>query len=66
MKQFYSISEVAKILGIKFYKIAYAHSAGLVPEPDRIMNKRVYQELDILKLARHFEVNEDDVKLKMK
>ena len=56
-KKHYLLREVARLLKVKPYQIAYALSVGLVEEPKlRISNKRVFQEDDIQKLAAHFGV----------
>lgn len=57
MKRHYLLRDVAKILKVKPYQIAYALSVGLVPEPAlRISNKRVFQQEDLERLAAHFHV----------
>jgi DNA-binding transcriptional MerR regulator len=56
-KRHYLLKDVAKRLGVKPYQIAYALSVGLVEEPElRIANKRIFQEKDIERLAKHFGV----------
>lgn len=58
MKRHYLLGDVAKILKVKPYQIAYALSVGLVPEPAlRISNKRVFQQEDLERLAAHFNVS---------
>ncbi len=57
-KEHYLLRDVAKVLKVKPYQIAYALSVGLVPEPQlRISNKRVFQAEDIARLAEHFKVD---------
>jgi hypothetical protein len=54
-KQHFLLRDVARRLGVKPYRIAYALSVGHVPEPEmRISNKRVFQAEDIDRLAEHF------------
>ena len=61
MNQHLSLSEVARLLKVKPYQVAYALSVGLVPEPDvRIANKRVSQRKDVQRLAVHFGVTLPD------
>jgi len=53
-----SLSEAARLLGVKPYRIGYAISTGLVAEPIlRVANKRIFQAVDVQRLARHFGVN---------
>jgi hypothetical protein len=56
-RQHYLLKDVARLLKVKPYQVAYALSVGLVPEPAlRISNKRIFQEDDIERLAAHFGV----------
>ena len=56
-KKHYLLRDVARLLKVKPYQIAYALSVGLVEEPKlRISNKRIFQEDDIQRLAIHFGV----------
>jgi len=53
----YTLRDVARLLKVKPYQVTYALSVGHVPEPGtRINNKRVFQEDDIQRLAKHFGV----------
>ncbi len=57
MKKHFLLRDVARILKVKPYQIAYALSVNLVPEPElRISNKRIFQQEDIDRLAAHFKV----------
>tara|TARA_Y100000034_G_scaffold136330_1_gene212236 strand:+ start:9599 stop:9808 length:210 start_codon:yes stop_codon:yes gene_type:complete len=62
---YYSLGDVSRLLDVKFYRITYAHTAGKVPEPERIANKRVYQSDDVLALARYFELDSTEVQRKL-
>jgi len=54
MTKHYSLKDVAKILGVKPFRISYALSNGYLPEPlERITNRRMFSEND-LKLAREY------------
>jgi len=55
MKKYFSTSQAAKLLGVKPYRLTYAHSIG-VKEPERVFNKRAYSAQDICELANHFGV----------
>jgi hypothetical protein len=52
--RFYSIRQVADHLGVRFYRIKYAHQAGHVREPLRVGNTRFYTEADIQVLKNYF------------
>ena len=56
-KQHFSLREVARRLRVKPYRVVYALTVGLVPEPElRISHKRVFSSEDIERLAAHFGV----------
>jgi len=59
MNENYLLNDVAKRLGVRHYRIAYALTVGLVPEPEtpRIANKRIFCDKDIRRLAAHFGVD---------
>lgn len=50
----FSIREIANRLGVKWYRVKYAHMAGLVPEPMRVGNHRLYTEGDLRRLELYF------------
>ena len=52
--QFMSAHQVAEHLGVKAYRIKYAHAVGLVAEPLRVANHRLYTEQDVQRLAIYF------------
>jgi len=57
MKEHLLLNDVAKLLGVKGYQIAYLLTNGLVEEPAlRISNKRIFQQEDINRLAEYFGV----------
>ena len=42
-------------LGVKPYRVTYALTTGLVPEPrNRIANKRLFDSADVARLADYF------------
>lgn len=50
------LNEVAKIVGIKAHVIAYAISAGHLPEPKlRIFGKRVFSAKEVEAIKKYFE-----------
>jgi DNA-binding transcriptional MerR regulator len=56
-ENYYLLKDVAKVLGVKPYRVGYALATGLVPEPEtRIANKRIFDDEDIRRLAAHFGV----------
>ena len=52
----YSISDVARMLGIQEYRVQYAHRTGKVPSPEIFAGRRAYTKADIQRLAQHFKV----------
>lgn len=65
MKQILSTGEVAKLLGLQVYQIGYAHSTGQLAEPAfRFLDKRVYTEEDVRRVAAHFGIDLDGTSVK--
>ena len=57
MSKLYLLGDVAKIMKKRPHQITYAITSGLLPEPEmRIGGKRIFQEEDIQRVARHFGV----------
>jgi hypothetical protein len=57
MEQIFALGDVARLLGVQGYKIAYAISTGALPEAScRLASKRVFTEDDVRRIARHFGV----------
>jgi DNA-binding transcriptional MerR regulator len=52
------LEEAARLLGVPFYKIRYAHKAGHVPEPPRIGTRRVYDAEMLEQLREYFAAKE--------
>ena len=51
------LGDVARLLGVKPYRVTYALATGLVPEPrTRIANKRLFDSADVARLADYFGV----------
>ncbi len=60
MQQYYTLSDVVKILGLKPHVITYAITSGHLPEPPvRVGNKRIFTEEDVERMALHFHVRPD-------
>jgi hypothetical protein len=53
---FYSIRQVADRLGVRWYRVKYAHQAGHVQEPLRVGNTRFYADADIRRLEDYFSM----------
>ncbi len=51
-----STGEASAILGVKYYKIAYAHMTGKVKTPEKVLGRRAYRWSDLMALAEHFKV----------
>lgn len=57
MDHIFSTGQVAKILGVQPYKIAYAIETGQLPEAEfSFLHKRCFVEADIRRMADHFGV----------
>lgn len=56
MNNYYSTGQAARLLGVKPYRLAYAHSTGRVCEPGKIWGRRAYRISDLEALALHFNV----------
>lgn len=54
----YLLSEVAKRLGIKPYRITYALSTGRLKEPKRVAGRRLFNDKDLKAIATLFEIEE--------
>ena len=61
MRAHLSLKDVSRLLGLKPYRIAYAISVGLIPEPAcRVGNKRVFRPKDVERIANHFGISIKD------
>jgi DNA-binding transcriptional MerR regulator len=50
-----TVKDVAKLLGVQAYRIAYAITAGHVAEPQtRLLNKRLFTDEDVKRLDKYF------------
>jgi hypothetical protein len=57
MEKHYLLGEVAKLLGRRPHQIIYLLTSGRIPEAEqRIGNRRLFSEEDVVRLARHFKV----------
>lgn len=50
----FSISEVARRIGVKRHRITYAHQMGYLPEVPRFQGARVYTEDDVRVVREYF------------
>lgn len=65
MNHTFSTGQVAKLLGLQAYRIGYAHATGQLAEPAfRFLDKRVYTEADVRRVAEHFGIDLDGVSVK--
>lgn len=48
------LEEAARILGVPYWRIRYAHQSLHVPEPPRMANRRVYDAEMLEKLRQYF------------
>lgn len=57
MDKFYALGDVARLLKVQGYQIAYAITTGALPDAScRIANKRCFTEEDVQRIACHFGV----------
>jgi hypothetical protein len=57
MKQHYLLGEVSKVLGRQPHHVTHVLTTGKVPEPEqRLANKRLFTQGDVLALSKHFGV----------
>ena len=57
MSKMYLLSDVARLMRKRPHQITYAITSGLLQEPKvRIGGRRVFQDEDIERIARHFGV----------
>ena len=58
MRNYYTLGQLVKVLGLKPHIITYALTARHLPEPAvRVGNKRVFTGEDVERAARHFGVS---------
>jgi hypothetical protein len=63
MTAMYSLKDVVKQIGVQGYRIQHAYSIGAVEEPrTRVSGRRVFEPVDIRRLAKHFGVTPKDEK----
>jgi DNA-binding transcriptional MerR regulator len=55
----YSLSEVARLTGVPYYRIYYSHYTGQIPEPRRVGRTRIYSEEDVQNIKEHFAIKEE-------
>jgi DNA-binding transcriptional MerR regulator len=53
----FALQQVCRMIGVQPYRVQHAYSIGAVPEPRlRISGRRVFEPIDIKRLAKHFGV----------
>ncbi len=50
-----SIRQVAELLNVSEFRIAYAHRTGKLPEPMRVAGKRIYSAVEIAAVKKYFQ-----------
>jgi hypothetical protein len=53
---YYTMTEVAHMLGVKYYQVAYQHKIGELDEPIKVGGRRAYTSDDVRRVAEHFNV----------
>ena len=51
------LREVADYLGVKYWRIDYAHRSGAIPDVRMVGGRRVYGDPEIRMVAQHFGVD---------
>ena len=55
-QQLYSTVQVARLVGVTEYRLAYAHRTGQLAEPKHLVaNKRVYTADDVRRVREYFD-----------
>ena len=54
MSEFYSTIDVARLVGVTEFRLAYAHRAGKLPEPMVIAGKRIFTNNDVARAREYF------------
>ena len=54
-----SIADVARLLHVQDYKIAYAHRIGVLKDVVRVGGKRVYGPEDVQRVKDYFEFQKE-------
>jgi DNA-binding transcriptional MerR regulator len=49
-----SLKDVARVLGVKPYRVQYALTTGAVPEPKQVSGRRIFAPADVTRLAAYF------------
>jgi DNA-binding transcriptional MerR regulator len=52
--RYWGLMEVAREIGVPYWRIIYAEQAGHLPEPMRIACKRVYTDKDVDRIRNYF------------
>ncbi len=60
-KKLHSIADVGRLLDVQEYRIEYAHRTGKVPDVERVGGKRIYREADLRRIAKHFDIDLNEV-----
>jgi hypothetical protein len=67
MNQTMSLKDVARLLGVKAYRIQYAFIHEAIPEPEqRVSGRRIFVPEDVRRLAKHFNVKLPDTESAMR
>ena len=61
MSTHYTLTEVARMLGLKYFVLSYQHRIGKLAEPIKAGGRRAYSHEDIRRVAAHFGVPAPDL-----
>ena len=57
MQQTWSLKDVARLLGVKAYRVEYVLAHEIIPEPvQKVSGRRIFSPEDLHRLAEHFKV----------
>ena len=48
------LMEVARLTGVPYWRIVYAHRKGAIPRPARVVNTWAYGPEDVERITRYF------------
>ena len=54
MTSHFTMNEIAELLGLRYYRIAYQHRIGALAEPTKVGGRRAYTREDLRRVAEHF------------
>jgi hypothetical protein len=53
-QNFTGLMEVARALGVGYWRVLYAHRSGALPWPNRVVNTLAYSQDDVARAKEYF------------